>query len=423
MNQTNPSFLGWVSSPDKRGSIDILSSSFLAIFLCTWSSLCLNVPHPDDSDLKVLLRKAKCMLWGILMPEVVLSISFGQYASARRSLKRFRDLGYPHWTLRHSFFADMGGVLLSAGGDAPFVINSNQVAFLVEKGYMECPKITADEIWDKSKADFLSRCFALLQAAWFISQLLGRAILQLPTTALEIFTGAIVLFSFGNSVCRLHKPYDIWKSITQNVGLTLQQIVSGDRDAALAFHQHINHSRRGRDQPLQRFSNDTFPELSVPHKLVFFFLGKGYAAPHLAAWNSYFPTYFELIGRRVASAVVTGASLILWVFEVLLFVPDAYTWNKYLNLLRHRELSSRHASTKPNAEGPASYHMNNEISRPKKGSVKLWLHSYCRVIIRAALVPPYTVGRLFLLAGALTSLRAQPPGVYSTVSVMKLMSR
>ncbi|KAI1350940.1 hypothetical protein F5Y01DRAFT_315223 [Xylaria sp. FL0043] len=235
MPQTDKSFPGWVSSPDKRGSIDILLSSFLAIFLSTWSSLCLNVPHPNDGDFTIFLRKAKWMLWGILMPEVVLSITFGQYASARRSVQRFRQLGYPHWTLRHGFFADMGGMLLLPKEGAPFVINSSQVAFLVEKGYMECPKITTEEIWDKSKADLLTKSLAFLQAGWFLFQLLGRAIVRLPTTALEVFTGAIVLSSFGNFICWLHKPNDIRKGITLSIGLSLQDVVSGDEEACQVY--------------------------------------------------------------------------------------------------------------------------------------------------------------------------------------------
>ncbi|KAI0536540.1 hypothetical protein GGR58DRAFT_528213 [Xylaria digitata] len=430
---------GVASSPETRGSFDIISSSFLATFLCTWSSLCLNVPHPDDSDLKVLLRKAKWMLWGILMPEVVLSISFGQYASAQRSVKRFREIGYPSWTLRHGFFADMGGILLLPEGGTPFVINSSQVALLVEKGHMEYPKITADEIWDKSKADFLSKSFAFLQAAWFIFQLLGRAALRLPTTALEIFTGAIVICSLGNSVCWLHKPNDIRKSVTVRVGVTLEQIVSGGEDAAAIFRQHIAHtdevppkdpsllkafglSRSVHRQPLMRFSNGTFPELNIPHKLVFFFLGKGYAAFHLAAWNSHFPTHFELLGWRVASSVVTGASLILWAFEVLLFAPDGYTWSKYLNPLHHQKVSSRQVSTKVDVENSASDQTGPNFSKAKERNIRLSLHPYYRVVIRATLVPLYVIGRLLLLVESLTSLRAQPPDVYSTFSVAKLVS-
>ncbi len=80
---------GWVSGPDSRGTIDIIWGSFLTIFLCTWTAVCLNIPNPKDSQLQVLGRKAKWMFWAIVGPELVLSVAIGQYASARRSVKRF----------------------------------------------------------------------------------------------------------------------------------------------------------------------------------------------------------------------------------------------------------------------------------------------------------------------------------------------
>ncbi|KAI3342545.1 hypothetical protein F4824DRAFT_486185 [Ustulina deusta] len=367
MNQTSPSFAGWVSSPSTRGSIDIVFSSFLAIFLCTRSSL-----------------------W--------------------RSVQRFRELGYPHWTLRHGFFADMGGMLLLPEGDVPFVINSSQVAFLVEKGYMECPKITAEEIWDKSKADFVSKSFAFLQASWFLFQLLGRAIVPLPTTALEIFTGAIVFCSFGNFVCWLHKPNDIRKSITLKINVSLQQVVSGGEAAAAVFHQHTDNmdekpskyatmakafglslGGRGRGRPLVRIPNSTFPELTVSHKVAFFCLGKVYAAFHLAAWNAHFPTNFELLGWRIA---------------ILIFPPDENTWSKYLKLLPRQKLSTQQAFRKEDDGESAVSQAHKNCRRVQRENFGLCFHPVYRVVIRATLVPLYVISRLFLVVGALSSLRS-----------------
>ena len=43
---------GWVSSPDNRGTVDILWSCASTIFVCTWVMLHLNVPSRKDSHLK-----------------------------------------------------------------------------------------------------------------------------------------------------------------------------------------------------------------------------------------------------------------------------------------------------------------------------------------------------------------------------------
>lgn len=99
---------GWVSGRDRRGTMDIIWGSFLTFLLCTWTSVCLKIPHPKDSQLQLLGRKARWMFRAIVGPEPVLSVAIGQHASARRSVKRFHDRGHSQWTLRHALFAAMG---------------------------------------------------------------------------------------------------------------------------------------------------------------------------------------------------------------------------------------------------------------------------------------------------------------------------
>ena len=204
---------GWVSAPNSRGTIDIIWSSFSTIFLCTWTAVCLNIPHPNDSKRKVFLRKSKWMFWAIIGPEIVLAVAIGQFASARQSKKRFHKLGHMNWTIRHGFFADMGGFLLQPKTSLPFVVNSRQLAYLVEKKYVACPSISAEEIWDKSKADTLAKVITSIQASWLVIQLLGRATLHLPTTTLELSAGAIVFCTFGTFFCWLHKPADVQRGM------------------------------------------------------------------------------------------------------------------------------------------------------------------------------------------------------------------
>src|SRR6187551_3328679 len=69
---------------------------------------------------------------------------------------------HTNWTLCHGFFAEMGGMLLQTKDCPPFLVNSRQLVYLVEK-YLECPQITEDDIWDKSKADTMSKILTLLQ--------------------------------------------------------------------------------------------------------------------------------------------------------------------------------------------------------------------------------------------------------------------
>lgn len=208
-------------------------SCLLTIFLCTWTALCLNIPHPNDSKLRIFLRKTNWMLWGILGPELVLSVAIGQYASARRSVRRFERLGCTEWTIRHAFFADMGGILLQPKNRTPFLVNGRQLAYLVERGYTGCLNISAHEIWDQSKADTMTRLLTLAQAAWLIVQLCGRTFQDLPTMILDLSMAAIVFCSFGTFLCWAPKRSDRQRGIMLSIDATTAGVlVDAGEDAA-----------------------------------------------------------------------------------------------------------------------------------------------------------------------------------------------
>jgi hypothetical protein len=199
----------------------------------------------------------------------------------------------------------MGGLLLHPKNSTPFLINSTQLAYLVEKGHLECPTITADEIWDKSKADIFTKALALLQANWLAVQLVGRAILQLSMTALELYAGTTVLCAFGTYWYWLQKPNDVRKCFTLTSSVSTAQIIAKAGEAVTTPYQHRppefvkgQHISRSPyitpigslfgddyERSLRRFPNDTVPELNHCQIYFYFWIGKGYAASHLAAWN------------------------------------------------------------------------------------------------------------------------------------------
>ncbi|KAI0544249.1 hypothetical protein F4679DRAFT_565635 [Xylaria curta] len=413
---------GWVSSPGSRGSIDILWSCFFTISLCTWTTLCLNVPHPNDSDLRILMRKVKWMICGIFLPEFVLIIATGQLASAQRSIKRFRALGHQHWTLRHSFFVDMGGLLLQPEGGTTFVVNNIQLAYLVEKGYMECPKISAEEIWDKSKANFLSKSLAFLQVSWFLFQLLGRTIVQLPITALELLTSSIVLFTLGNLGCWFYKPNDIQKGITLHMGVSLESIILENADAAAIFSQHtacnstvsrsLSPSRSTHERPLERFSNASYPHLSAIHKIVYLGLAKSAVALHLLAWNFEFPTHVECLGWRIASSTLMAMSLAIATFEFLVYEPDTHSWDQYLDPKRHSQTASVGTT-----DEEASWVQTVRSEEAAAHFLSTW-----RTVIMRTITITYLVARSFLIIEALIGLRSQPADIYRILNVGDLLS-
>jgi hypothetical protein len=96
---------------------------------------------------------------GFLGPEFVVALAAGQWRSARRSVYMFHADGYKDWTIRHVFFADMGGFKLQTP-DFPLIpIDARQLYYLVKKGYLEYPLMSKESIDDRNKADGLARYY------------------------------------------------------------------------------------------------------------------------------------------------------------------------------------------------------------------------------------------------------------------------
>ncbi|KAG1836391.1 hypothetical protein DFJ58DRAFT_749793 [Suillus subalutaceus] len=104
------------------------------------------------------------------------------------------------WTQTHSFFVLMGGFML----------------YVDETPYHT---LQPDEIHDKSKGNAISKGLVMLQLAWFIMQLITRAIYHLETTQLEVGTLAFAVLNFLTYAVWWNKPLDVqcpypvyWKS-------------------------------------------------------------------------------------------------------------------------------------------------------------------------------------------------------------------
>ena len=132
-----------------------------------------------------------------LLPEVLVATAAEQWLSARQSVEAFFALGYPGWTIRHGFFADMGGIVIAPLGCEPFPIDSQQPAYLVKNKHMEMPEITVDDVTSVDKANGLARFVTLLQMGWFCVSCIARGAGDLAFSTLEVTTLAFIL-------CTLH---------------------------------------------------------------------------------------------------------------------------------------------------------------------------------------------------------------------------
>ncbi len=184
---------GWVEKPDRRGTFDILWNCLFTIFICTWTALHVNVPAQGDGYWVIFRRKVRWMFQGILGPELVLAFATGQRAEAQRCVAAFHADNYKQWTLRHAFYANMGGFVLQPRDSVPFPVNGKQLHYLVSKRYMELPALDEKEIWDKSKAAGFAKFVTCLQTGWLALQCICRAIQKMPMTTLELTTMSFVI--------------------------------------------------------------------------------------------------------------------------------------------------------------------------------------------------------------------------------------
>ena len=146
--------LGWVSDPNYRSTMSIITSCIVTMGLCVWSALHLNIPSGRDGLIRIWLRNIKWMFVGVFGPELVVFAAWRQYVSARtmqkldfaaqgppqrtpsitstprRSVnleeKSTPPIGEPEppprnssrasewhqWTIVHGFYAAMGGLSL-----------------------------------------------------------------------------------------------------------------------------------------------------------------------------------------------------------------------------------------------------------------------------------------------------------------------
>jgi hypothetical protein len=239
-------FVGYVSEPNVRGTTSLVLSCLLTLVLCVWSALHLNVPQQDTSRLQRLLCNIRWIITGVYAPELVVFTAWRQWASARllgqlvtKLSKEFRTKNpamvpatpiaatrqqsmlsqrtlynsasfadHRHkWTKTHDFFASTGGFAFEfpTGGrsigthNQPFLpktcptritLTARGVAFLAKCNRL--PDVPESDILDKSKANDMAKALVVIQASWMLLQTLGRLVVGLPVTLLEVNTIAHV---------------------------------------------------------------------------------------------------------------------------------------------------------------------------------------------------------------------------------------
>ncbi|KAJ5964566.1 uncharacterized protein N7479_004442 [Penicillium vulpinum] len=367
--------VGWQGGPDRRGTWDIILSCLTTIVACTWSIQHLNVPGQADHDgaIRETLRRLKWMAITVFLPEFILAHAFFELILAvqgTEDIKKYTDRKVakypwmirplipksarsqqqdvetvdakdgleskksksenlpksegpgepdtkeiPDWTLAHSYFANMGGFHYQ--GSIHFPLTASQYA--QEYDIYEMPKVTGDDIADKSKLDFFAKGIALLQIAQLVLSLIVRKTQSLPFSQLEALTLGLAAFGIGTYIVYWYKPQDIGVPITVWHKKTSAEPLRFIRNHDNLWEILTNHRSSHDDQRVDRIKNDNIPvgaskttHVAIPTLAI---MSAAFGCLHLIAWNFHFPTEIEKTLWRVATVLsitvpMTGLAII-----------------------------------------------------------------------------------------------------------------
>ena len=109
------SMVGWQSSPNRRGTIDIIVNCLFTIVSCIWSAQHFNLPAPRDGFWTQLLRKAKWSALATLFPEVLLVQAVAERYTASNCMDMFEDIAGLR-VIRSSWISKLKKKLKKHGG-------------------------------------------------------------------------------------------------------------------------------------------------------------------------------------------------------------------------------------------------------------------------------------------------------------------
>ncbi|KAF9484238.1 hypothetical protein BDN70DRAFT_850025 [Pholiota conissans] len=256
----------------QRSVNDIVISCFATIFACTWSAIHPNIPAPTDCWWTRFKRQVTTMVCALLAPEVVTAWALRQRLAAKEIMEEYNEtvlkdsidianikgrppgshlntlLGLfkdapllpssqqgPRWTLAHGFFIQMGGFMLSEGGRPIHTLNWKwkagkdvQLLHNIQNEIIDPPRLTEEDIQDRSKGDAIAKTFILLQTTWFIVQCIARWLQHLPVTELEVVTLGFALLNGITYALWWHKPQNVGRPVflelkTQKSPLTIAE--------------------------------------------------------------------------------------------------------------------------------------------------------------------------------------------------------
>ncbi|KAF8865198.1 hypothetical protein BDZ45DRAFT_668641 [Acephala macrosclerotiorum] len=444
---------GWTSSPDGRGTIDIVSSCIFTIFICIWSVLCVNIGPPGESTISQFLQKLKLALICVLGPDFLLLLVIGQWESARNSCRQFKEAGLNGWSMRHAFYADMGGFVVRTSDGVTWPLDANQLHYLIAQGWIKKPVLTTNiilkksDIDDRNKQNALVRAFSIAQILWFLVSCIARACQRLAVTTLELTTIGFIATTICVSMFWFHKPADVETQQTIEIEASVLELHAGldptyfwydtpldflspERTYfGVAWYYWMNLLSAiqilptKRSRPIMKRPDDAFLPVSRYGMIAIVAAGSFSWGANFLAWNFDFPSSIERHIWRASSTILLATLWVGLIYQeiLLIFFPDMR------KNACHRFAANYQRMTDLNAASGEKEKFSNRFRRKSK-RVILWLSNnspnadpsltlQLRVLIPALFCSAlYALARVYLLLEDLLAFRGQNPDVYKTVN-------
>ncbi|KAF5571655.1 hypothetical protein FPHYL_240, partial [Fusarium phyllophilum] len=328
-------------------------------------------------------RKIIWMTFIALAPEFGVAIAARQYREARRELKEFKqDISNEYarkFTMAHSFYVQMGGVVIFEPSPHSSPIEENSASNLQSNNEMSnaahydsqvvessqppdstghgillarMPRYLSDvkhnmlripesEIKDLSKADVITKAFAITQCTWLVVQSLSRVAHGYAISLLELATLAFIFCAFIMHIFWWNKPFDVesrrvvteiapGRKVTASLDyLSMDDLVVSDSEIARERISDLSWSNFlvlifepigvpvGDILSIRRPFPDYLPSISL------YIASTTFLAIHLAAWNWEFPSpvvkslwRWLNLGTLVASFIpLIGSAKSHWVIQ------------------------------------------------------------------------------------------------------------
>ncbi|TKX18921.1 hypothetical protein C1H76_8810 [Elsinoe australis] len=441
---------GWTKQPLERGSLDIIWSCALTLFLCSWSTICLQIPGEEDSGIEIFWRRAWLTITTLVAPEVSFCAALNQFIWAQRCVEEFRKSGFDEWTLTHAYFADQGGFVLHTSDYPPVPLDGRQLHYLVVQGYVPLPNISAKAIMDRNKKDSILRLITQLQTFWFLGNVAFRVHEGLHLASLELTTVAFVTCSATSAIFWWHKPTDV----------TLADVIYCDTPMVTIVANAQGHNPDGfyRYSPLEfisyqewawskiwshwinilrhlglnlipsvpggrRQNTNLYPTTTT--ELVFMFgVSAAYVSIFLLFWNHDFPTRIELYLWRFASL----DTVVLLCLAVLIDKIGFDLWPGWRDRLmacdRYRRFRMQLDWHPKGSTGRRLWDGMDRVKRACRNNT-VSRHPSLDVPLKVNL-PMYLIGFLYVLARAIITvldileLRLMPESAYKQPRLMSI---